>query len=104
MQDSTGSRKLISKVSVVAVSVIDVLVFRVRIPNNFAALVLNAIGNPILLSILGSRMLVNLKEAGEMGLNEGTNYRISSRTVSRIEFAVAGVEGELLEIVRLHTN
>ncbi|EJD04446.1 uncharacterized protein FOMMEDRAFT_155573 [Fomitiporia mediterranea MF3/22] len=53
--------------------------------NPFVALVLSAIGIPTLLCILGSHLLVNLKEAGERGVNEGTNYR--SRTVSDIEFA-----------------
>ena len=34
---------------------------------------LMTIGNPSLLCILGSRMFFNLKEAGEAGVNEGTN-------------------------------
>lgn len=45
---------------------------------------LDSIGNPALLSILGSRMLFNMKEAAEYGVNEGTNYMAS--TVSAIEF------------------
>ena len=45
-------------------------------------------GNSALLSILGSRMMFNLKEAGELGVNGGTNYRPSlSGTLSGPEFA-----------------
>ena len=43
-------------------------------------------GSPALLSVLGSTLLTNLKEAGELGLNEGTNYRPSVNSVSNIEF------------------
>ncbi|EJD00526.1 uncharacterized protein FOMMEDRAFT_159258 [Fomitiporia mediterranea MF3/22] len=44
-----------------------------------------AVATPTLLCVLGSHLLINLKEAGERGVNEGTNYR--SKTVSDIEFA-----------------
>ncbi|EJD03411.1 uncharacterized protein FOMMEDRAFT_156817 [Fomitiporia mediterranea MF3/22] len=46
---------------------------------------LKEVGSPSLLSPLGSHLLINLKEAGELGVNEGTNYR--SRMTSNIEFA-----------------
>lgn len=49
--------------------------------------VLASIGNPALLAILGSRMLFNLKEAAELGVNEGTNVRVTSRTISSMGFA-----------------
>jgi hypothetical protein len=51
-------------------------------------LLLGAAGNPTLLCILGCHMFFNLKEAGEAGLNEGTN--VSSYpglpTISSIHF------------------
>ena len=46
--------------------------------------VLAALGSPTLLSVLGSRMFFNLKEAGEHGVNVGTNW--SSYSHSTIHF------------------
>ena len=46
--------------------------------------VLAALGNPSLLSILGSHMFFNMKEAGEHGVNQGTNW--GSHTASSIYF------------------
>lgn len=54
--------------------------------------VLLAVGNPSPLCVLGSHLLVHLKEAAEKGLNEGTSYR--SKTLSGIDF---GQETELSE-------
>ncbi|OCB83930.1 hypothetical protein A7U60_g9139 [Sanghuangporus baumii] len=50
----------------------------------FASDVLNAAGSPTLLCILGGQLLTNLKEAGERGVNGGTNY--TPRSVSAIVF------------------
>ena len=36
--------------------------------------VIGTLGSPTLLCILGSRMFFNLKEAGEHGVNVGTNW------------------------------
>ncbi|KAL5476994.1 hypothetical protein ACEPAI_3180 [Sanghuangporus weigelae] len=47
--------------------------------------VLNAAGSPTLLCILGSQMLIDLKEAGERGANVGTNYT-PANSVSEIDF------------------
>ena len=47
---------------------------------------LKYIGNPSLLCILGSRMFFNLKEAGEAGINEGTNLGSHRSTISSIHF------------------
>ncbi|EJD00607.1 uncharacterized protein FOMMEDRAFT_159364 [Fomitiporia mediterranea MF3/22] len=49
-----------------------------------ASALINAASSPTLLCVLGSHLLINLKEAGERGVNEGTDYR--SRTVSNFEF------------------
>ena len=47
--------------------------------------ILDALANPSLLSILGSRLLFNMKEAGNKGLNEGTSCG-SKSTISDIDF------------------
>lgn len=59
--------------------------------------IIDLLGNPTFLCILGSRMLFNLKEAGKLGVNEGTNYRES---ISAIDFGAAEVEAEASEMVR----
>lgn len=48
-----------------------------------SANVLESLGNPTLLCILGSRMFFNLKEAAEHGVNVGTNW--SSYSHSAVE-------------------
>lgn len=62
----------------------DVLMYKAG-DNFFLANILEALGDPTLLCVLGSRMLINLKEAGERGVNEGTSYKMTS--VSGIEFS-----------------
>lgn len=54
--------------------------------NTIAANILVAIGHPGFLSILGSRLLIHMKEAGEKGVNEGTSYRFVSEM--DMDFAV----------------
>ncbi|KAI5117640.1 hypothetical protein M0805_008446 [Coniferiporia weirii] len=49
------------------------------------SVILGALSGPFILCVLGSRLLVHLKEAGEKGLNGGTSYR--ARTMSDIEFS-----------------
>jgi hypothetical protein len=51
-----------------------------------AQALLGVTGNPTLLCILGSRMFFNLKEAGEAGLNEGTNVGSHRSASSSIHF------------------
>ena len=55
--------------------------------NALFAYILTVLGNPSLLSILGARLLFNMKEAGAKGLNEGTSCG-SKSTISDIEFGV----------------
>lgn len=43
-------------------------------------------GNPAFLSMLGARLLFNMREAGEKGVNQGTSCTLKSAT-SNIEFA-----------------
>ncbi|KAL5524861.1 hypothetical protein ACEPAF_10007 [Sanghuangporus sanghuang] len=64
-----------------------ILNFRVAVSNAFLSDMLMILRNPAFLTILGSRMLFNLKEAGERGQNKGTSYRLPSRTISDIDFA-----------------
>ncbi|EJD04960.1 uncharacterized protein FOMMEDRAFT_154110 [Fomitiporia mediterranea MF3/22] len=68
------------------ISLVYFTIARIRLEDvsPFVSYLLNAAGSPALLCVLGSHLLINLKEAGEMGVNEGTNYR--SRVVSNIEF------------------
>ena len=73
--------------SIVACCIFGIVQFRIQVSNDFVSNVLTALGNAALLTILGSRMLFNLKEAGELGVNEGTNVRVASRTLSGIDFA-----------------
>ncbi|EJC97509.1 uncharacterized protein FOMMEDRAFT_163062 [Fomitiporia mediterranea MF3/22] len=53
--------------------------------NRFVPTLMNAAGSPSLLCVIGSHLLIHLKEAGERGMNEGTSYRL--RTLSDIGFA-----------------
>ncbi|KAL5524847.1 hypothetical protein ACEPAF_9993 [Sanghuangporus sanghuang] len=72
---------------VIACSIFNIMEFKLQFSNLFLSNLFNALGNPAFLSVLGSRMLINLKEAGERGQNQGTSYRMSSSTVSEMEFA-----------------
>ncbi|KAL5524841.1 hypothetical protein ACEPAF_9987 [Sanghuangporus sanghuang] len=88
---------------VISCSVVAVLSFKVQIENQVLSNILSSLGNPALLSLLGTRMLFNLKEAGERGQNEGTSYRVQSGTVSEINFAApvnAQRESEAEDVVR----
>ena len=87
------------KDSVLVCSVTNIIQFKVNVENVVLAEILESIGNPSFLSILGSRLLINLKEAGELGLNEGTNYRPGSKSVSDIAFVEGHVEGWQLYLI-----
>ena len=55
------------------------------------ALIIHTLGvlnNPALLSVLGTRLLLNMKEAGAKALNEGTSCGAGS-TISNIEFSTS---------------
>ena len=61
----------------------------VKKSNIFAVSILEAVGNPAFLCVLGSRMLFNLIEAAEREQNEGTSYDASassSRTLTEMGF------------------
>ena len=56
--------------------------------STFQLALLNLVGNPAFLSILGAGLLFTMKEAGEKGLSEGTSCG-SKSTVSEIDFVDA---------------
>ena len=55
------------------------------VPNIYLWAIIGAIGSPTFLCVLGCRLLIHLKEAGDIGVNEGTSYRLKS--VSQMQFA-----------------
>ena len=61
------------------------------------SVVLEALGSPILLCVLGNRIFFNLKEAVEHGINVGTNW--SSYTHSAIRFDESETQSELMMYV-----
>ena len=71
--------------SVILVSVFEIIANFTAESNALFAYILDALANPALLSILGARLLFNMKEAGAKGLNEGTSCS-SKSTISDIEF------------------
>ena len=93
-------------ISVLAVCVVHLLTFEADLDVGIWTIILPALGHPSLLCVLGSRLLVNLKEAGELGLNEGTNYRPDSfsETLSEMEFSERVAEGNDQHFVPLVTN
>ncbi|EJC99480.1 uncharacterized protein FOMMEDRAFT_160538 [Fomitiporia mediterranea MF3/22] len=50
----------------------------------FLLILLQRVGSLSFLSILGSRLFFHMKEAGKLGVNEGTSYRM--KTLSNMEF------------------
>ena len=68
---------------VISCSVLNIIVDKLTLSQTLGT-VLSAFASPTLLCILGSRMFFNLKEAGEHGVNMGTNW--ASYSVSAIRF------------------
>ena len=72
--------------SVILVSVFQIAInFFTSESNALFTYALEVLANPPLLSILGARLLFNMKEAGAKGLNEGTSCG-SKSTISDIDF------------------
>ena len=86
--------KLSTSDSAVTCSVINIIGLSVDDEGIALVYFVNTIGNPSCLCILGSYLLVNLKEAGELGVNEGTNYRLDFIPPSASDIELAGVQGE----------
>lgn len=61
----------------------------------------SSLGNPAILSSVGARLLLNMKEAGTKGLNEGLGSNAARATISGIDFgmppvrpsSISGTEG-----------
>ena len=83
--------------SVLVCSITEIIQFRST--SALEANVLQAIGNPSFLCILGSRLLFNLKEAAELGLNKGTNFRVDTWSVSGLRFTGHDNEGIVVHCV-----
>ena len=71
--------------SVILISVFEIIDNLTSESNALFTYILEVLVNPPLLSILGARLLFNMKEAGAKGLNEGTSCS-SKLTISNIEF------------------
>ena len=71
--------------SVILVSVFEIVEDFTLESNALFAHILTVLANPPLLSMLGARLLFNMKKAGAKGLNEGTSCG-SKSTISDIEF------------------
>ncbi|OCB87143.1 hypothetical protein A7U60_g5657 [Sanghuangporus baumii] len=71
---------------VITCSLFAILSYKIQISNAFLSEIFESLGDPCLLSLLGSRMLVNLKEAAEQGQNVGTSYRMTASTMSEMDF------------------
>lgn len=63
--------------------------------------VTQTLGSPTILCILGSRMCFNLKEAGEHGVNVGTNWSSHSHTTIGFE---EPTRDEVLLVIRSFTT
>ena len=61
----------------------------------------NALGSPTLLCILGSRMFFKLKEAAEHGVNGGTDWTSHTRSSIQFNEPPRSGEGECVVIPRL---
>ena len=88
--------------SVILISVFEIVANVTDDSNALFTYALEVLSNPPLLSILGARLLFNMKEAGAKGLNEGTSCG-SKSTISDIDFdappeATASQSHEAMEV------
>ncbi|KAH8109163.1 hypothetical protein DFH11DRAFT_1548465 [Phellopilus nigrolimitatus] len=70
---------------VIFCSVMEIISAQLDVSNILLADFMTLLGSPSLLCVLGSHLLVHLKEAGERGVNEGMSYKM--KTISNIEFS-----------------
>ena len=86
--------------SVVVYSVANIITVKVPIDNEFLATLLWSTGNPSFFeSVLGSRLLINLKEVGEMGICGDTRCKPSSQFIGDIEFDKGHDKGQHLHLI-----
>lgn len=72
--------------------------------STLAASLIFAAGSPAVLCVVGSHLLIRLKEAAERGLNEGTTYRAN---ISAVDFDLSlsseeSMSGTLTNLVSMH--
>ncbi|OCB83941.1 hypothetical protein A7U60_g9150 [Sanghuangporus baumii] len=72
--------------------VLKIMTLSIETINPLASNLLNALGSPTLLCILGGQLLINLKEAGSRDVNGGTDY--TPRSLSNIDFGEHNVDNE----------
>ncbi|KAH8109171.1 hypothetical protein DFH11DRAFT_1548470 [Phellopilus nigrolimitatus] len=76
---------LIQDQAVYFIIVMEIISGQLDIPNPLLSNLLGILGSPSLMCVLGSHLLVHLKEAGERGANGGTSYKL--KTISSIGFS-----------------
>ncbi|KAH8109186.1 hypothetical protein DFH11DRAFT_1515944 [Phellopilus nigrolimitatus] len=72
-------------IMVIFCSVIEIMAPQLNVIIPLLANLLTILGSTSFLCVLGSHLLVHLKEAGERGANGGTSYRMT--TMSNVEFS-----------------
>ncbi|KAH8109848.1 hypothetical protein DFH11DRAFT_1861025 [Phellopilus nigrolimitatus] len=72
-------------IMVIFCSVMEIMSNQLVITNVLLSYFLYILGSPSFLCVLGSHLLVHLKEAGERGVNGGTSYKL--KTISSIGFS-----------------
>ena len=60
-------------------------------------IIFGALGDASILSILSARLLINMKEAGEKGLYQGTSCGSQATTISGMDFEMAPNGSTLME-------
>lgn len=83
--------------SAMSCSVLSLVGNRFAGSNQYLPSILNGLGSPTLQCVLGSRLFFNLKEAGERGVNEGTNW--GSHTVVSMDFSKKEGDGTAIRYV-----
>ena len=77
--------------SIISCCVLNILFFKVQIDswNDFSVAVLNDLGNPAFLRLLGGRMLFNLKRAGGQVVygDDDKEETYTDQTLSDIQFS-----------------
>lgn len=94
--------------SLISVSVLQII-DSIFSEDSLLSLILTLVGSPALLSLLGARLLFNLKEAGSNSLSQGTSCG-SKSTVTAMDFSEAlqassgRSEEEAMEIEAIETG
>ncbi|OCB91359.1 hypothetical protein A7U60_g1398 [Sanghuangporus baumii] len=68
-------------------NLLNVMEFKLRVTNGLLSALLDTLGSPAFLCIFGSRMLFNLKEAGEKGSNDDETTLRTDTRMSSVRFA-----------------